>query len=297
MQEMRDSSFVTASVRWMHLAWRLARLWQEGAASTPALVRGSYDRIASAYDRAWTHHMRELSVEMLDRGSVLCGGCCVDLTCGTGFVAGELLRRGAGAVIGVDASAGMIAVAKSNCQQGEFVQSDILEYLRKQPGESFDVMTCAWGLGYSRPAEVVRECARVLRPGGRLAVIDNSIWSLREMVWTSMRVFAQHPQALDHVMRVRFLRGSGQLADLMRKAGLTVGWTADGERRFVAESGRAAIERLVATGAAAGFEMAAKAQWRERVFADFARYLDEKYRGEIPIIHRYLAGIGSKGAL
>jgi hypothetical protein len=60
-------------------------------------------------------------------------------------------------------------------------------------------------------------------------------------------------------------------------------------------SGRAAIERLTATGAAAGFESAADPALRGAVFARFAEIIEARrtQRG-IPITHRYLAAIGEK---
>jgi anti-sigma factor RsiW len=60
-------------------------------------------------------------------------------------------------------------------------------------------------------------------------------------------------------------------------------------------TGRAAIERLTATGAAAGFEFAADPALRDAVFARFAEIIEARRteRG-IPITHRYLAAVGEK---
>ena len=219
------------------------------------------------------------------------------MTCGTGFLTGELARRTGGRVVGVDASPGMLAVARQQYGgQCEFVCADAAEYMRRQATQSADVITCGWGLGYSRPWTIVREVARVLRPGGRLGIIDNTLFSLFGVIWASVLTFAERPEALEHVMRVRFLPASWWLAGLMRAAGLSVTQRWDGSKTYLAADGRAAIERLTETGAAAGFEFAANDAHREAIFARFAEVLERQYRNcdDIPITHRYLAAVGRK---
>ncbi len=264
--------------------------------STDSLVRASYDRIAAGYDDAWTDHMRSLTEAVLGRLPTSKGCRCLDLTCGTGFVSGWLIERAGGDVTGVDASAGMLEVAKRNYPRARFVQADAADFVRSQPGNSFDVVTCGWGLGYSRPATVVRHAARILRPGGHLVVIDNSLFSLAEVLWASVLAFAESPRSLVHAMRVRFLPGVWALEGLMRLARLSVVWKDAGSRSYHVPDGRAAIERLRATGAAAGFEFAARPADQPRVFERFAEILEARYGGPegVRITHRYLAAIGRK---
>jgi ubiquinone/menaquinone biosynthesis C-methylase UbiE len=281
--------------RWIALARRVARLLREQGGSGPLVTR-SYDRLASGYDRAWTGHMRDLSVELLDR--LAPGPECrsIDLTCGTGFLTAELARRTGAETVGVDASAGMLSVARANFPGCRFEQADVLEWLRAQPAASAGAIACGWGLGYSRPLAVVRECARVLRPGGRLGIIDNSLFSLAEIVWTSMRTFAERPEALAHAMQVRFLPGAFALRAAMRLSGLRVRASWSGARTYRVESGAAAIARLRETGAAAGFELAAEPEAAEEIYARFAELLERRYGGPagIPVTHRFLAAVGEK---
>jgi len=269
----------------------------KGPHQTPFLVRRSYDRLAPGYDQAWTNHMRSRSLQMLDRLAPPENATCVDLTCGTGYVTGELARRTGGHVTGVDSSAGMLAVAREKHGHGcLFVQADAVDYLRSLPAHSVDVITCAWGLGYTRPWLMVREMARVLRSGGRAGIIDNTLFSLSGVLWASVLAFAEQPEVLVHVMQVRFLPAGWCLAFLMRMAGLAVLATWDGAKTYHVPDGQTAVARLTDTGAGAGFEFAADDLHREPVFRRFAEILECRYPAEqgIPITHRYLAAVGRK---
>lgn len=282
---------------WLRLIARILTLMLRQPGRTGDLVRQSYDRIAAGYDEAWTDHMRDLSCGLLDRLRPPTGATCLDLTCGTGHLTGELARRTGGRIIGVDRSTGMLDVARRQYGYAcTFIEADILEHLRSLPSAGVDIVTSAWGLGYSRPFQVVRQIARVLRPGGKVGIIDNSLFSLSEVLWASVCAFAERPEALTHAMCVRFLPSAGMLRFAMRRAGLAVEFSWHGSKSYRVPDGVTAIARLTATGAAAGFEFASHEQYREQVFDRFARILEQQRRTEdgITITHRYLAAIGAK---
>lgn len=67
-----------AQRHWLALAARILKLLVRQGDSTSALVREGYDRVAGGYDDAWTHHMRDLSLKMLERLSPPRGAECVD---------------------------------------------------------------------------------------------------------------------------------------------------------------------------------------------------------------------------
>lgn len=283
--------------RWIALGLRVLKLYWLQSRDTCDLVSESYDHIAGGYDDAWTNHMRDLSLEMLDRLAPPQGAECIDLTCGTGFITAELARRSGERATGVDRSAGMLDVARNkHSSQCDFVHADALDYLLRRRSQIADVITCGWGLGYTRPWTVVREIARVLRPGGRVGIIDNTLFSLAGVLWAAMLAFAETPGALQHVMKVRFLPSSSALATMMRLRGLAVGQSYDGAKTYRVCDGAAAIARLMATGAAAGFEFAADPECKDDVFARFAEVIGRRHVGGqgIPITHRYLAAIGHK---
>jgi SAM-dependent methyltransferase len=279
--------------RWLALARRVLWLRRHQAERSPDLVTRSYDRLASGYDAAWTSHMRDLSIALLDRLGPVDGAEAADLMCGTGFVTGDLARRTGNAVVGVDRSPGMLAVARAARPGCRFEEADALDWLRARPAASLDVVTSAWGLGYARPRAVLAEVRRVLRPGGRFALVDNTLGSLREVVWASVLTFAERPEALTHALQVGFAPSRLALAVLLRSVGLRPRETFAGARSWTAGSGAAALARLRETGAAAGFELACAPADAPEIFGRFAEILEARARpGPVVVTHRYAGAIG-----
>jgi arsenite methyltransferase len=100
----------------------------------------------------------------------------LDVGCGPGFYVAELLDQVGpqGTVVGVDASAQMLAVAARRCEgrpNVAFHEGDATS-LPVADG-SFDAALCVQVLEYvTRPAVALAEMHRVLKPGGRLVVWD-----------------------------------------------------------------------------------------------------------------------------
>jgi demethylmenaquinone methyltransferase/2-methoxy-6-polyprenyl-1,4-benzoquinol methylase len=144
-------------------------------------VRGMFDRIAGVYDvmnsamTAGLHHQwRQRAV---DRAEVGPGSDALDVCCGTGDLALELRRRIGpdGRVVGSDFSEPMLELARRKSGElglpVEFGWADALD-LPYGDG-SFDAVTI--GFGARNLADLDRgiaEMTRVLRPGGRLVILE-----------------------------------------------------------------------------------------------------------------------------
>lgn len=264
---------------------------------TDSLVQKSYDRISSGYDETWTGHMRDLTSELIVKLEIKPNQKVMDLTCGTGYATGLIAQASGIETVGIDNSKGMLEQAQQNCPETcTFLQADILRHLETISSETYDVITCCWGLGYSKPLKVLRQIRRVLKKGGRVGIIDNTLFSLREVMYCSTLAFMEQPHKLINLMKFRFLTGKNHLRLWFRLAGLKPMAIWGGSKTYEVKSGVEAIERLRATGAAAGFEFAAQDEDADEVFGRFAEILEQKYhvQGRIPITHRYCGGIGIK---
>jgi demethylmenaquinone methyltransferase/2-methoxy-6-polyprenyl-1,4-benzoquinol methylase len=134
-------------------------------------VRAMFDAIAPRYDlvnRVMTFRMdvgwrrRAVRSLALRRGSVV-----ADLACGTGDLCVELESAGLTA-IGIDLSFGMLAAARTSAP---LVQGDALR-LPLRAG-SVDGITCGFALrNLVELPPFLAELARVVRPGGRIALLE-----------------------------------------------------------------------------------------------------------------------------
>jgi ubiquinone/menaquinone biosynthesis C-methylase UbiE len=97
-------------------------------------------------------------------------GRALDAACGTGRHTARLVELGHD-VIGVDSTGEMLAIAREKVPAAEF-RIGLLEELPVEDA-SVDLVTCSLALTHvSDLRPVLREFARVLRPGGRVVISD-----------------------------------------------------------------------------------------------------------------------------
>jgi ubiquinone/menaquinone biosynthesis C-methylase UbiE len=127
----------------------------------------TYDAWSSTYDVDPNPQLVLEEPEVLALLDVQRGEMVLDAACGTGRYAGHAHDAGA-SVTGVDASAGMLDVARRRFPGIEFVRAD-LEHALPLPSSSFQKIVCAQALKHiSLLTPVFREFERLLLPKGSL---------------------------------------------------------------------------------------------------------------------------------
>jgi ubiquinone/menaquinone biosynthesis C-methylase UbiE len=129
-----------------------------------------WDRIRSLYIDE-----REVEAALIEIVAAAAPRDLLDIGTGTGRML-EILGPRVGQAIGIDQSREMLAVARVNLERAGAANGTVRlgdMYQLPLPDASFDAVVIHQVLHYAdRPASAIAEAARVLRPGGVLAVVD-----------------------------------------------------------------------------------------------------------------------------
>ena len=199
-------------------------------------VRAMFDRIARFYDlmnsvmTAGLHHAwRERAADL---ARLEPGDRALDVATGTGDLAVELARRVAptGEVVGCDFAEAMLVQARAKAPQLRWEWANALDL--PYPDGSFDAATVGFGArNFSDLDRGLAEMARVVRPGGRVVVLEITT-PTRPLLSTFFRVWFDRlipalgrltgdPDAYTYLpSSVRRFPGPEALAARMQAAGL-----------------------------------------------------------------------------
>jgi len=211
----------------------------------PDYVRKMFDVIAPGYDaftRFFSFGMdQQWKRSLVAETSKHSAGrpLLVDLACGTGDLAIELTKRiEPRLALGVDTSLQMLVLNKTRTrgQQLHLVAGDILSLGLND--RSADVITIGYGLrNTSDLAQGLKEIARVLKPGGTLAILDfyrpsGRLW--RSIFLTYMQNFGRlagwmwhrEPSTYGYLAAsIRRYVTIAQFEDALQRAGFEISWS------------------------------------------------------------------------
>jgi demethylmenaquinone methyltransferase / 2-methoxy-6-polyprenyl-1,4-benzoquinol methylase len=200
-------------------------------------VRAMFDRIAGVYDLMNTvmtaglhHRWRERAADMTEVGP---GDSALDVATGTGDLAIALERRVTtrGKVVGCDFSERMLELARRKGTDARFEPADALAL--PYPDDSFDAATVGFGArNFADLGRGVREMTRVVRPGGRVVVLEITTPERPPLSWffslwfdrvvPALGRLAGDPDAYSYLpSSVRRFPGPRELAGVMSEAGLS----------------------------------------------------------------------------
>jgi demethylmenaquinone methyltransferase/2-methoxy-6-polyprenyl-1,4-benzoquinol methylase len=155
-------------------------------------VRSMFDRIAARYDLMNTvmsaglhHHWRSRAADLAASPP---GGRALDVCCGTGDLALELKRRVGpqGSVIGLDFSEPMLELARAKARQLDLDVAYLLGNALSLPFDDGEFDAATVGFGVRNLVDLrqgIAEMARVVRPGGRVAILEITTPSRPPLSW------------------------------------------------------------------------------------------------------------------
>ncbi|MEV6400111.1 methyltransferase domain-containing protein [Streptomyces sp. NPDC051907] len=286
----------------VRLAARALRLALNKAHADPT---ADYDAASGDYDAFFSPVMGRHSIAALDAVPVAPGDTVVELACGTGHLTEEIVRRlnGRGAVHAVDKSPGMLRVAKekvlphaSAALHIELSEGDMDAFVQAQPSASADLVVVGWAICYTKPTRLLAEIERVLRPGGRVVVIETRADAHRALTESLERIFADDPSLLTGLIRVTLPKDAATVARWFVKAGLAVDVQREGAQTIPAHTPEDAVEWVQRSGAAAGFKTAVDSAREQLVLDRIAAGLGEilAQQGVLDIQHTFVVVAGTK---
>lgn len=201
--------------------------WQE---QNRAIYDGTAERAWAETDITWgVYQVPERQLEVL--GDVA-GLDAVELGCGTAYFSAWLARRGARPV-GVDVTPEQLATAR-RCQRQFQLEFPLIEASAVQvplPDASFDLALSEYGAClWCEPQQWVAEAARLLRPGGRLVFLTNSLLvalCIPDAEGQRAQAQLQRPQSAIRRQQwpsggVEYHLGHGEWIDVLRKHGFDI---------------------------------------------------------------------------
>ena len=152
---------------------RLETIKRQRAEQANAYFRAN----AAQWDRIRSLYIEEKQVEAALQSLLPADGIrdLLDIGTGTGRML-EIFGPRVERAVGIDLSREMLAVARVNLERAKLRNCSIRQadmYQLSLPGASFDAVIIHQVLHYAeRPGQAIAEAARVLRPGGRLVIVD-----------------------------------------------------------------------------------------------------------------------------
>lgn len=138
-------------------------------------VQQEYRSLAENYEAKWARYLEETHRRAMEILHPEKSPRILNLACGTGYLENLVLQSGAPRLMtGIDLTFEMLRLARDKFRgrDGIYFQNARASLLPFKES-SFDLVSCVNSFHFFvNPVEVLRECWRVLKPSGRLVIVD-----------------------------------------------------------------------------------------------------------------------------
>lgn len=218
----------------------------------------------------------------------------LDFACGTGYISKSIIDKNIDCEItAVDFSDQMLEHLKSlDDDRIKTINCDGMEFL-ENTDEMYDAIFFGWALSYFNYKKLFKLFKRVLKHGGIIGIITNTLGTLSGIEDIFMKVMSENSAEVIRPMEIRFNlpRGKDGLIKWFKEYGFELIEADEGEVKILFDSPQLLLKWLNETGAAAGTVC---------IFKDYDLIKDkliekigkEKYNnGKYEINHKFAYGI------
>lgn len=164
---------------------------------------------------AFVHKYGEGVMELLDKPA---GSFVVDLGCGNGALTQKLVEKGY-RVLGIDASADMLKIAKENHPDLPFVQADATNFSLDEPCDAIFSNAVFHWIDNEKHDALIKCLANALKPGGQLVCEFGGKDCAEAIHSTLTECFAERGL---FYRRINYFPSVGEYAPRLEKYGLRV---------------------------------------------------------------------------
>lgn len=136
----------------------------------------SYSQSAAKYEERWANYLDHTHQRFLAEIEIQANDHMLDLSCGTGLLAKYIIERGGyfQQLVLNDVAAEMRAYARQRFEERADVSfTSFSAEVIEQPNNYFDkIFSLSAFHNYPQQKQVLAECHRVLKPGGRFFILD-----------------------------------------------------------------------------------------------------------------------------
>ena len=188
-----------------------------------------FDRLAARWwdpdgESRPLHDLNPVRVGYIAERAALKGARALDVGCGGGLLSEALVRAGA-TVTAIDLAPAVLDVARLHLHESGLAvdyREIAVEVLAAEMPAAFDVVTCLEMLEHvPDPASVIRACATLLKPGGKLflSTLNRTPLAFGAAILGAEHVLRLLPRGTHHY--AQFLKPS-EIATELRAAGLAL---------------------------------------------------------------------------